>query len=110
MIAEKGWRRGTNIQEQVVIPASVEDPPSLRRWRLSDDTPTSGELTYLGPAIWAGLSMKVFSTHNPVKAAFEYPIMSVVQAEPLGRYVPDRLLRRSGEAELSTEPDGLFFA
>lgn len=36
--------------------------------------------------------------------------MSIVQPAALGRYVPDRMLLVNQQAELSTEPDGLFFS
>jgi Uma2 family endonuclease len=56
------------------------------------------------------LSMEEFLTHNQVRAAFGFAIMSVVQLLALGRFVPHHILLRNAEANLSTEPDGLFFA
>jgi Uma2 family endonuclease len=54
--------------------------------------------------------MEEFLTHNQVKAAFDFAIMSVVQPAASGRYVPDRMLLKNAPANLSTEPDGLFFS
>ena len=54
--------------------------------------------------------MEEFLTHNQVKAAFDFAIMGIVQAAASGRYVPERMLLTNESAELSTEPDGLFFA
>ena|SRR5206468_10255842 len=52
--------------------------------------------------------MEEFLTHNQLKAAYDYAIMSVNPAS-LGRYVPDRMLLTNAGANLNTEPDGLFF-
>ena len=53
--------------------------------------------------------MEEFLTHNQVKAAYDYAIMSVVNPASLGRYVPDRMLLTNSGANLNAEPDGLFF-
>jgi len=98
------------VQGQVVIPDWVDDLDSFCQWRLSEDAPQKGELAFLDTGIWVDLSMEEFLTHNQVKAAYDFAIMSVVQPAALGRYVPDRMLLRNAEANLSTEPDGLFFS
>jgi len=103
-------QRGIIIEGKVVIPSWVDDLASFRAWRVSADAPTSGEVAYLGSDIWVDLSMEEFLTHNQVKAAFDFAIMGVVQAAASGRYVPDRMLLTNENAELSTKPDGLFFA
>jgi Uma2 family endonuclease len=97
------------IQGQVVIPEWVADLDSFCRWRLSEHAPTQGEFAFLDTGIWVDISMEEFLTHNQVKAAFDYGIMCVVQPTAMGRYVPDRMLLRNAEANLSAEPDGLFF-
>jgi Uma2 family endonuclease len=96
-------------QGQFIIPRWVEDLESFRRWRLSEDAPDQGEIAFLDSYIWVDLTMEEFLTHNQVKAAYDYAIMSVVNPAALGRYVPDRMLLTSAEANLNTEPDGLFF-
>jgi Uma2 family endonuclease len=97
------------VQGQIVIPDWVEDLDSFSQWRLSGAGPDQGELAFLDTAIWVDLSMEEFPTHNQVKAAYDFAIMSVVQPANLGRYVRDRMLFRNAQANLSTEPDGLFF-
>jgi Uma2 family endonuclease len=97
------------VQGQVVIPHWVEDLTSFRRWRLSEDAPNAGEIAFLDSCIWVDLSMEEFFTHNQVKAAYDYALMSIVHPASLGRYVPDRMLLTHNEANLNTEPDGLFF-
>ncbi len=97
------------LQGRVVIPAWVDDLDSFCSWRLSDNAPDNGEMAFLDTGIWVDLGMEEFLTHNQVKAAFDFGIMSVVSAAALGRYVPDRMLLKNAIANLSTEPDGLFF-
>lgn len=97
------------VQGQFAIPRWVEDLDSFRRWRLSANAPTMGEIAFLDSFLWVDLTMEEFLTHNQVKAAFDYAIMSVVQPAGLGRYVPDRMLLTNADANLSTEPDALFF-
>ena len=97
------------ISRRAVIPALVNDLDSFCAWRLSEDSAASGEIAFLDTGIWVDLNTEEFLTHNQVKAAFDFGIMSVVNAAALGRYVPDRMLLKNAIANLSTEPDGLFF-
>jgi Uma2 family endonuclease len=97
------------IQGQLVIPDWVDDLDSFCDWRVGEGCTQPGEIAFLDKTIWVDLSMEEFLTHNQVKAALDFGIMSVLQARPLGRYVPDRMLLKNGQANLSAEPDGLFF-
>ena len=96
------------VQGQIVIPDWVDDLETFCDWRLAEETPSRGEIAFLDTSIWVDLSMEEFFTHNQVKAAFDFAIMSVVRATNQGRYVPDRMLLKSAKANLSAEPDGLF--
>ena len=97
------------VQGQFIIPRWVEDLDSFRRWRFSDEAPDQGEIAFLDSYIWVDLTMEEFLTHNQVKAAYDFAIMSIVNPASLGRYVPDRMLLTNTEANLNAEPDGLFF-
>ncbi|MSU79425.1 MAG: Uma2 family endonuclease [Gemmataceae bacterium] len=97
------------LQGSLVIPNWVDDLKSFCRWRLSDETPEQGEIAFLDTGIWVDLTMEEFFTHNQVKAAYDLAIANVVQQAASGRYVPDRMLLKNAEANLSSEPDGLFF-
>ena len=97
------------VQGHMVIPRWVEDLASFRRWRLSDGAADAGDVAFLDSCIWVDLSREEFLTHNQVKAAYDYAIMNVVNPASLGRYVPDRMLLTNAHANVSTEPDGLFF-
>jgi Uma2 family endonuclease len=97
------------LQGEVLIPDWVEDLDSFRRWRLSESAPDKGEIAFLDSYLWVDLTMEEFLTHNQLKAACDYAIMSVVNPASLGRYVPDRMFLTNTVANLNTEPDGLFF-
>lgn len=97
------------VQGQVLIPDWVEDLDSFRRWRLAEESRESGEFAFLDSYLWVDVVREEFLTHNQVKAAFDFAIMSVVNPASLGRYVPDRMMLTNIEANLNTEPDGLFF-
>jgi len=98
------------VQGQVIIPAWVKDLDSFRRWRFSAEAPDGGDFALLDSYLWVDLTREEFLTHNQVKAACDFAIMSIVMAASLGRYVPDRMIFTNAEANLNTEPDGLFFA
>jgi Uma2 family endonuclease len=97
------------VQGQMVIPDWVDDLDTFCDWRLAEEAPNHGEIAFLDTSIWVDLSIEEFLTHNQVKAAFDFAIMSVVRTANQGRYVPDRMLLKNAKANLSVEPDGLFF-
>jgi Uma2 family endonuclease len=97
------------IEDRVRIPDWVVDHASYRRWAGTDQFPEQGWLAFLDGEIWVDLSMEQFFSHNQVKAAFTYSLMRFLEANPIGRYVPDRMLLTHVQAKLSTEPDGLFY-
>jgi Uma2 family endonuclease len=97
------------IDEKVCIPASIDDLESFRRWARSDEFPEHGSFSYLNGEIWVDLSMEELLTHNQVKGAFAFRVMDLLEQNPLGRFVHDRMLLSNNAAGLSTEPDGLFF-
>src|SRR4051794_7080761 len=109
VVATPARRLKVFLQGQIIIPDWVDDLDSFCHWRLSDNAREQGEIAFLNNGIWVDLSMEEFITHNQVKAAFDFAIMSIVIQAAFGRYVPDRMLLKNAEANLSTEPDGLFF-
>lgn len=95
------------IGECVAIPAEVADLNSFCDWAISDRFP-GGQYSYLRGAIWVDLSMETLYTHNQVKAEFTEVLRALVKSSDLGRFIPDGMLLRNTEADLSTEPDGMF--
>lgn len=102
-------RSNVVFEERGYLPGWVNDLPSFRRWIWSDDFPTQGYFAFLGSDVWVDLSMEELITHNQVRLAFSFSVMSILEQQPIGRYVADRMFLTNAEASLSTEPDGLFF-
>jgi Uma2 family endonuclease len=97
------------IEERFCIPAWVRDLDSFRRWAKSEAFPQSGRFSFLDGVLWVDLRMEELFTHNQVKAAFNFAILRLLEGNPLGRFVPDRMLLTNAKSGLSTEPDGLFY-
>src|SRR5579862_5429772 len=97
------------IEETGVIPDGIVDLESFRQWARSDDFPERGIFSYIDGEIWADVNMEPLFTHNQVKAAFTGPLVVLVQQLKCGRFVPDRMLFTNVAANVSTEPDGLYF-
>ena len=53
--------------------------------------------------------MEEFLTHNQIKQAFNFVYGTILSTHPIGRFVPDRMLYVNEAANLSTEPDGMFY-
>ena len=97
------------IADKGSIPDWVVDLDSFRRWARSDGFPESGGFSFLDGEIWVDVGMEQLFTHNRVKTAFTYTIMRILEATRTGQYVTDRMLLSHVAADLSTEPDGLYF-
>src|SRR5262245_28272296 len=96
------------IMDRVLIPAWVQDLDSFRRWVLSRDCPEHGWFSYLKGTPWGDPSMEKLK-HNKLKGVVAIVVGGLVLAERLGHYLHDRMLLTHPGAELSTEPDGMFF-
>jgi len=91
----------------VRIPGWVKDLASFRRWARSGAFPDHGWISHLGGEIWVDLSMER-AAHNQAKGAVNGALTQLVQQEDLGSYFSDRMLLANDDADLSTEPDGMF--
>lgn len=96
------------VNGEVRIPGWVVDLASFRRWACSDAFPRRGWFSYLGGELWADVTMEQLFSHNQVKGEFAIVLGSLVKASQLGMYFHDRTLLSNPDADLSTEPDGLF--
>jgi Uma2 family endonuclease len=96
------------LGDQGRIPAWVIDHDSYRRWACSGDYPESGWISYINGEIWVDLSMEALFSHNRVKSQIGFTLMTLLNAQPIGTYFPDRLLFTNQNAGITTEPDGLF--
>lgn len=102
-------RSAVIVDGKVVVPAWVTDLDSYRRWAYSPDYPSSGWVSFLNGEIWVDATMEELITHNRVKTAYTFAVVGVLHADPRGSYVSDRMLLTNPGANLSTEPDGLFY-
>jgi len=87
----------------------VTDLRSFRRWAKSDDFPTRGWYSHLAGELWVDLSMERLA-HNQIKTKFAAVLTHVCESSGLGMFLGDRMLLTNVEAELSTEPDGMFIS
>jgi Uma2 family endonuclease len=92
---------------EVRIPAWVVDLESFCRWATSEDYPESGWFSYLKGELWVDLSMERVG-HNQIKGRFAIVVGSLVDAAESGRYFHDRMGLSNVEADLGTEPDGMY--
>jgi Uma2 family endonuclease len=97
-----------DVSDKITIPGWIVDLDSYRRWAKSEAYPESGWVSFLDGTIFVDPTMEELFTHNQVKGAYAYTIMSVMGPSPNGIYVGDRMLLTNAAANLSTEPDGLF--
>ncbi len=94
-------------RNKVRIPAQVLDLATFRRWAHSDEFPEKGHVAYLAGEVWVDMSKEQFS-HNQVKGEVTSVLTALAKQGQLGRVFPDGYLLTNAEADLSTNPDGIF--
>jgi Uma2 family endonuclease len=97
------------VTDDINVPGWIVDLETYRQWAASKDYPQSGWVSFLNGTIFVDPHMEELFTHNQVKGAYAYAIMSVLGPTPDGVFVHDRMFLTNLAANLSTEPDGLFF-
>lgn len=97
------------VENKITIPGWIGTLQEYRRWAESDDYPQSGWVAYLNGVIFVDATKEELLAHNQVKYAFTGMFYSLLTQQPTGRFVVDRMLLVNEAANLSTEPDGLFF-
>lgn len=95
------------ISEQATIPTWVHDLASFRRWARSDDFPEQGRFAYLDGYLWVDVSMERL-IQNQIKKEINRVLSNIEKTDDTGIYVADRMLLVNEDANLSTEPDGMF--
>jgi Uma2 family endonuclease len=93
--------------KRVHIPAWVQDLASFRRWARSDEFPETGQISFIHDEVWVDMSKEQF-VHNQIKGEAGATLMPLVKRERLGRYFTDGYLLSNEDANLSTNPDGMF--
>ncbi len=97
------------IENKITIPGWIDSLEAYRGWAESDGYPKTGWVSYLDGKIWVDMNMEEFLSHNRVKQAFNTVFGMFLMPRPSGCFVPDRMLLVNEAANLSTEPDGLFY-
>jgi Uma2 family endonuclease len=93
-----------------IIPDSVVDLESFRRWARSRTFPAHGWFSFLDGKLWVDQSMEQLFSHNQVKTEFTVVLGGLVKANDPGYFFSDRTLFSNPSACLATEPDGLFIS
>jgi Uma2 family endonuclease len=94
--------------QSVSGPAWVHDLDSFRRWARSNEFPETGRICYLDGEVWVDMSKEQAFSHNQVKNEYNIVLGSVIKAERKGRYWPDGMLLSNIDANLTSQPDGMF--
>jgi Uma2 family endonuclease len=94
--------------EGVTVPAWVVDLPSFSRWVDSPEFPETGRYAYIRGNVWMDVSMEQPFVHNEVKLWISMALAALARESTLGRMFADRMRLRNDDADLSTEPDGMF--
>jgi Uma2 family endonuclease len=95
------------LEDRGIIPGSVKDHASFRRWVRSANFPDSGQFGWLGDKLWMDLSMER-NSHNQIKTQVTIVVGGLVSQRNLDTYWSDRMLLTNIAVGLSTEPDGMF--
>lgn len=96
-------------EQDLRIPAWVRDLRSFRRWAKSDEFPTVGWYAHLKGELWVDPNMEKLA-HNKLKSKFAVVLTPLVEHLQIGQFLGDRMLLTNVDAELSTEPDGMFLS
>jgi Uma2 family endonuclease len=98
------------IEDRVRIPSGLNSLEAYRQWARSDEYPERGRFSYLNGEIWVDLSMEQLFSYNAVKTQFTVILGALIGSAGLGYFFSDGTLWSNVEADLSTEPDGIFVA
>ena len=90
------------------IPDWVVDLASFRLWVHSTEVPEKVRTCYLAGEIYVDLSREQIFSHNQVKQQFNVVIGRLVKASETGLYFPDGVLFSKIQADLASQPDGMF--
>ncbi|HQR09244.1 MAG TPA: Uma2 family endonuclease [Gemmatales bacterium] len=92
----------------LVFPSSVTDLPSFQSWFRSKDFPTIGKVIYYDGNVWIDPSSQQV-LHCHVNSSLAAAIGGWTKHQPIGMTLCDGLRFTNQDADLSTEPDVLFF-
>jgi Uma2 family endonuclease len=90
------------------IPDDVVDLASFRSWVHSPAVPEKARVSFLRGDVVVDMTKEQLFSHNQVKQKFNLVVGGLIETAALGRYFPDGVLVSNVEANLSSQPDGVF--
>jgi Uma2 family endonuclease len=108
-VPAQSHRADVVVENKIMVPGWINTLAEYRCWAESDAYPLSGWVSYLDGKIFVDPNMEEFLSHNRVKCAFNTMFGMLLMRDPPGYFAPDRMLLANEAANLSTEPDGLFY-
>jgi Uma2 family endonuclease len=92
----------------ISIPPAAHTLEGFRSWAKSKQFPERGHFAFLEGGLYIDVTMEEIETHNKVKTEVARVIANLNCAEDRGEFYSDGVLLTNLDAELSTEPDGVF--
>ncbi len=93
--------------DSVHVPIWVSDLDSFRQWMHSDESPEKVPVFFLAGEVWLDMSKEQFFSHNQLKKVV-FQVLSGLEKQAKGRFIPDGMLLTNEAADLSGNPDGVF--
>jgi Uma2 family endonuclease len=94
--------------DALCVPTDAFDFSGFRRWISSSDFPERARGTLAEGELFLDMSPESIEAHNKVKTSLTADLQTIVRAENLGEFYGDGALLTHEQAQLSTEPDGMF--
>lgn len=92
----------------ISVPASARTHGGFDRWATSDNFPDRCRVSWIGGEILVDMSPEEVESHNKLKTEVTRVMATIVKTRRLGEFYSDRTLISNEDADLSTEPDGMF--
>jgi Uma2 family endonuclease len=92
----------------ISVPSDAHTLDGFRAWASSPDFPDTGSISLIQGEVLIDMSPERVDSHNQVKWEINHVLGSLVKAEKLGRFYPDRALLTNDTAGLANEPDAAF--
>lgn len=96
------------VHGEIDIPEWVVDLKSFRKWYHSGVLPEKLKVHFINGRVWVDLFMEEYFSHNSVRVAIGRTLAELGDRGRVGRFVADGMLYRNADADLGTEPDGMF--
>jgi len=91
------------------IPASARTLSGFREWAKSDELPEKLRVAFIDGEIYLDMSWEEIETHNSVKTEIIRVLSNLNVEFDQGKLCSDGVLVSNEEANVSNNPDGLFF-